>query len=191
MGFFDFLKPKSAEDKKREQFERARAETIIHEQVSQMNDFIKMSDHDDSGQDINPNGFGRFGLDKTNPIPVNGLDNIPAYMDKIRYQYVSQKNGNTTYNPVSYERTSENDGFQVGDDKPAGELMAAGVDVDNIKGTVDVYNLYSIGNKLLGKVYINGYSLKTSNNIPEGFYHRDAIPATQDAKVLLALMSKK
>ncbi|MDP4684816.1 MAG: hypothetical protein NWS40_09020, partial [Crocinitomicaceae bacterium] len=97
MGFFDFLKPKSAEDKKREQFERARAETIIHEQVSQMNDFIKMSDHDDSGQDINPNGFGRFGLDKTNPIPVNGLDNIPAYMDKIRYQYVSQKSGNTTY----------------------------------------------------------------------------------------------
>jgi hypothetical protein len=191
MGFFDFLKPKSAEEKKREQFERVRAETIIHEQVSQMNDFIKMSDHDDSGQDINPNGFGRFGLDKTNPIPVNGLDNIPAYMDKIRYQYVSQKSGNITYNPITYERTSENDGFQVGDEKPSSELMAAGVDVDNIKGTVDVYNLYSIGNKLLGKVYINGYSLKTSNKIPEGFYHRDAIPAIQDAKVLLALISKK
>jgi len=156
-----------------------------------MNDFIKMSDHDDSGQDINPNGFGRFGLDKTNPIPVNGLDNIPAYMDKIRYQYVSQKSGNITYNPITYERTSENDGFQVGDEKPSSELMAAGVDVDNIKGTVDVYNLYSIGNKLLGKVYVNGYSLKTSNKIPEGFYHRDVIPATQDAKVLLALMSKK
>jgi len=191
MGIFDFLKPKSAEEKKREQFERVRAETIIHEQVSQMNDFIKMSDHDDSGQDINPNGFGRFGLDKTNPIPVNGLDNIPAYMDKIRYQYVSQKSGNITYNPITYERTSENDGFQVGDEKPSSELMAAGVDVDNIKGTVDVYNLYSIGNKLLGKVYVNGYSLKTSNKIPEGFYHRDVIPATQDAKVLLALMSKK
>lgn len=191
MGFFDFLKPKSAEDKKREQFERARAETIIHEQVSQMNDFIKMSDHDDSGQDINPNGFGRFGLDKTNPIPVNGLDNIPAYMDKIRYQYVSQKSGNTTYNPVTYIRTTENDGFQLGDEKPSSELMAAGVDVDNIKGTVDVYNLYSIGNKLLGKVFINGYSLKTSNKVPEGFYHRDDVPATQDAKVLLALMSKK
>lgn len=190
MGLFDFLRPKSAEEKKREQLEQLKAELIIPETVSQMNDFIKMSDHDDSGKDINPNGFGRFGLDKTNPIPVNGLDNIPAYMDKIRYKYVSQKKGNTTYNPVSFIRTSDNDGLAVGDEKPVEELMAAGISVDNIKGTVDVYNLYSIGNKLLGKVYINAYSLKTSNKIPDGFYHRDEVPAIQDSKVMLALMSK-
>ena len=151
MGLFDFLKPKSEDEKRREQFERVRAEIIIKDQVSQMNDFIKMSEHDTSGLDINPNGFGRFGLDKTNPIPVNGLDNIHAYMDRIRYQYVSLKNGAKTYNPITFVRTSENDGYQVGDEKPSNELMAAAIDVNNIKGKVDVYNLYSIGNKLLGK----------------------------------------
>jgi hypothetical protein len=190
MGLFDFLKPKSAEEKQREKFERVRSEIIIKVQPSQMNDFILMSDHDDSDLDENPNGIGRFGLDKTNPIPVNGLDNLDAYMDKIRYKYVSQKNGNTTYNPIIYARTSENDSQKIGDPKPDGELMASGLNVDNIKGTIDVYNLYSIGNKLLGKIYINCYSLKTSNKIPEGFYHRDTVPATQDAKVLMAIMSK-
>ncbi len=191
MGLFDFLKPKSAEEKQREQFERVRSEISVKEQPSQMNAFILMSDHDDSGLDENPKGYGSFGFDKTNPIPINGLDNLDAYMDKIRYKYVSQKNGNTTYNPIVYLRTSENDNQQVGDPKPEGDLMASGIDVDNISGTVDVYNLYSIGNKLLGKIYINSYSLKTSNKIPEGFYHRDEIPATQDARVLLAIMSKK
>lgn len=191
MGLFNFLKPKSAEERQREKFERVRSEIIIKEQPSQMNDFILMSDHDESGLDENPNGFGRFGLDKTNPIPVNGLDNLDAYMDKIRYKYISQKSGNTTYNPIIYMRTSENDNQHIGDTKPDGELMASSIDVDNINGTIDVYNLYSIGNKLLGKIYINSYSLKTSNKIPEGFYHWDTIPATQDAKALMAIMSKK
>ena len=65
------------------------------------------------------------------------------------------------------------------------------VNADNIKGTVDVYNIYSISNRLLAKVYINSYSLKTSNKVPTGFYHRDEIPSTQDSKVLLKIMSDK
>jgi hypothetical protein len=191
VGLFDFLKPKSAEERQREKFERVRSETIIKEQPSQMNEFILMSDHDDSGLDENPNGFGRFGLDKTNSVPINGLDNLYAYMDKIRYKYVSQNNGNRTYNPIVFARTSENDNQKIGDPKAEGELLASSLNVDNIKGTIDVYNLYSIGNKLLGKIYINSYSLKTSNKIPEGFFHRDAIPATQDSKILISILSKK
>jgi hypothetical protein len=191
MTLFDFLKPKSAEKRQREKFERVRSETIIKEQPSQMNDFILMSDHDNSLLDENPNGIGRFGLDKTNPIPVNGLDNLDAYMDKIRYKYVSEKNGNTTYNPIVFMRTIENDNQMIGDPKADDELLASSLNVDNIKGIIDVYNLYSIGNKLLVKIYINSYSLKTSNKIPEGFFHRDKIPATQDAKVLMAVMLKQ
>ena len=191
MGIFDFLKPKSAEEKRHEEFERVRAEIIIREQVSQMNVFILMSEHDDSGLDENPNGIGRFGLDKTNPIPINGLDNLDAYMDKIRYKFVSQKNGNTTFNPVIYIRSSENDQQRIGDAKPEGEFIASSLTVDNVKGTIDVYNLYTIGNILLGKIFINSYSLKTSNKVPEGFYHRDLIPVTQDAKVFLTIMANK
>ena len=159
MGFFDFLKPKSAEEKKNEEFERVKAKIIIREKVSQMNDFILMSEHDDSCLDENPLGIGRFGLDKTNPIPINGLDNLDAYLDKIRYKYVSQKNGNITYYPVIYLRTSENDDQKIGDAKPDKDLMAAGLNVVNIKGTIDVYNLYTIGNTLLVNIFINSYSL--------------------------------
>lgn len=191
MGIFNFLKPKSAEERQREQFERVRSQLIIKEQPSQMNDFILMSDHDASGMDENPKGFGRFGLDKTNPIPINGLDNLEAYMDKIRYKYVSEKNGNITYNPIIFSRTIENDNQQIGDIKPDEELLASSINVDNINGVIDVYNLYSIGNKLLGKIYINSYSLKTSNKIPEGFYHWNTIPAIQDAKTLMAIMARK
>lgn len=191
MGLFDFLKPKSEEQRMKEQFDKVREEIIVRETKSLMHEFIILSDHDESGLDINPNGFGEFGLDKTNPIPINGLDNLEAYFDKLRYQYVSQKQGNTTYNPVYFLRTTENDGYQIGDAKPEHELPASGVNVDNIKGTVDVYNIYSISNRLLAKVYINSYSLKTSNKVPNGFYHRDEIPSTQDSKVLLKIMSDK
>ena len=191
MGLFDFLKPKSEEQRMKEQFDKVREQIIIRETKSLMHEFIKLSDHDESGLDINPYGFGEFGLDKTNPIPINGLDNLEAYFDKLRNQYVSQKQGNTTYNPVYFLRTKENDGYQIGDTKPEHELPASGVNVDNIKGTVDVYNIYSISNRLLAKVYINSYSLKTSNKVPNGFYHRDEIPSTQDSKVLLKIMSDK
>ena len=97
MGFFDFLKPKSAEEKKNEEFERVKAKIIIREKVSQMNDFILMSEHDDSCLDENPLGIGRFGLDKTNPIPINGLDNLDAYMDKISYIFIFLRNIFITY----------------------------------------------------------------------------------------------
>ncbi|MEY2792044.1 MAG: hypothetical protein RJA76_36 [Bacteroidota bacterium] len=190
MGFFDFLKPKSDEQRKLEEFNKVRDEITIRETKSLMQEFIQLTDHDDSLLDINPNGIGKFGLEKTNPIPINGLDNLEAYLDKLRYQYISQKQGITTYNPVTYLRTMDNDGFQIGDDKPIEDIPASGIQVDNIKGTVDVYNLYSISNKLLAKIYINSYSLVTSNAVPEGFHHRDQIPSTQDSKVLIAIMAK-
>ena len=87
MGLFDFLKSKSPEEKKAEKFNKIRLLSIVQEQRSMMQEMIITSEHDDSFLDENPNGIGEFGLDKTNPIPVNGIDNIPAYIDKLRYQY--------------------------------------------------------------------------------------------------------
>lgn len=111
-------------------------------------------------------------------------------MDKIRYKYVSEKTGNVVYNPVEYIRTTESDDCKNGSPKPTGNLIAAGAYSDNIKGVIDVYNLYSIGNQKLGKIYINSYSLKTSNIIPEGFFHRDEIPAMQDGRVLMEMVKE-
>jgi hypothetical protein len=188
MGFFDLFK--SAEVRKAERFEKIRKKIAISEQKSMMHEMILMSPHDSSLMDINPNGIGKFGLEKTNPIPVYGVDNIPAYLDKIRYKYVSEKSGNIVYNPVEYIRTTESDDSKNGSPKPTGSLIAAGASSENIKGVIDVYNLYSVGNQKLGKIYINSYSLKTSNKIPEGFFHRDEIPAMQDGRVLMELVKE-
>ena len=55
-----------------------------------MHSLITMAPHDNSLNHENPEGVGEFGLEKTNPIPVYGIDNIPAYMDKLRYEYTSK-----------------------------------------------------------------------------------------------------
>ena len=188
MGFFDLFK--SAEVRQAERFEKIRKKIKIQEQKSLIHEMIIISPHDNSFKDINPDGIGRFGLDKTNPIPVYGVDNIPAYMDKIRYKYVSEKSGNIVYNPIEYIRTTDGDDSKNGSPKPEGTSIAAGTSSDNIKGVIDVYNLYSVGNQKLGKIYINSYSLKTSNKIPDGFLHRDEIPARQDGKVLMELFTE-
>ena len=192
MGLFDFLKSKSPEEKKAEKFNKIRQLSIIHEKRSMMQEMIISSEHDDSFLDENPNGIGEFGLDKTNPIPVNGIDNIPAYIDKLRYEYTSVSgSGTKTYNPVTFQRTIDSDESLIGSSKPVNEPIAASTSVPNIKGHIDVYNLYSFGGNKLAKIYINCYSLKTSNKVPNGFVHRDSTPAIQDGKVLMELVKNR
>ena len=190
MGIFDFFKSKSQEQKRKEQFEQIRSKTTIHEHKSIMHEMIILSPHDNSCKDTHPNGIGKFGLEKTNPIPVYGIDNVAAYMDKLRYKYTSEKSGNTTYNPIIFKRTSDSDESPIGSKKTDEELPSSGTEASNIEGTIDVYNIYSIGNQKLAKIYINSYSLKTSNKIPEGFYHRDDVPVLQDARILIELVNK-
>ena len=189
MGFFNFLKSKSPEQKRTEQFERIKSKIIIREKNSVMHDMILTSPHDDSYGDVNPNGTGRFGLDKSNPIPIYGIDNINAYMDKLRYKFTSKISGNTLYNPISFLRTYDGDDAPIGAKKSESGNMASGIESSNIEGTIDVYNIYSIGNTKLSKIYINSYSLKTSGKVPDGFYHRDEIPVLQDGRVALELVS--
>ena len=187
MGIFDFLKSKTPEEKALEQKLKIRNEIKIKEKKSLMQSFILSSPHDDSKRDENPNGIGEFGLEKTNPIPVNGIDNVDAYMDKIRYEYTS-KNGTKTYNQISHVRTSDSDNTKIGSEMPKSALTTSSINCDNIKGTIDVYNLYSVGGKKLAKIYINSYSLKTSNKIPKGFIHRDKTDPAKDSAVLMYLM---
>ena len=186
MGLFDFLKSKSPEEKKAEKFNKIRELIIIKEKRSIMHDMIISSDHDDSQLDENPNGIGEFGLVKSNPIPVNGIDNIPAYIDKLRYEYTSiSGSGTKSYNAITIQRTIDSDETPIGSIKPVDEPIAASTSALNIKGHIDVYNLYSLANKKLAKIYINCYSLKTSDKVPSGFVHRDSIAAIQDTKVLM------
>lgn len=191
MGLFDFFKGKTPEQKRDEKLNKIKLLTSIKEQRSLMHDMILEGEHDYSKQDENPNGIGEFGLDKTNPIPVYGIDNIPAYMDKLRYEYISKSgSGTKTYNPVTFLRTTENDNSPIGSQMPTEEPFASSTTAPNIEGIIDVYAIYSMAGAKLAKIYINCYSLKTSDKVPNGFFHRDAIPAIMDGKLLIELMKK-
>lgn len=185
MGLFDFFKSKTPEEKKLEKFLKIREKSKIKEKKSLMHSMIVMAPHDNSLKDENPNGTGEFGLVKTNPIPVYGIDNIPSYMDKLRYEYTSKSgSGTKTYNPIIYVRSSDSDSSTIGSKKPETDPPASATSSPNISGNIDVYNIYSIGEKKLAKIYINSYSLKVSDKVPKGFFHRDDTPPMQDTKVL-------
>ncbi len=189
MGLFDFLKGKTPEQKRADKLNKIKILTSIKEKRSIMHDMILSSEHDNSMLDENPNGVGEFGLEKTNPIPVYGIDNIPAYMDKLRYEYTSKSgSGTKTYNPIVFQRTTDSDDSPIGFQKPSESPIASSSTAPNIKGLIDVYNIYTISGAKLAKIYINCYSLKTSNKVPSGFYHRDEIPITKDVKLSMELM---
>jgi hypothetical protein len=134
MGLFDFLKSKSPEEKKVAKFNEIRLLSIIQEQRSVMQEIIISSGHDDSFLDENPSGIAEFGLDKTKPIPVNGIDNIPAYIDKLRYEYTSVSGSRTkTYNPVTFQRTIDSDETLIGSIKPSNEPTSASTSTPYIK----------------------------------------------------------
>ena len=192
MGIFDWLfKSKTQAQKNAEAFEKFRKKTIIHEKKSLMHDMIVMAAHDNSMQDVNPSGTGKFGLEPSNPIPIYGIDNIPAYMDKLRYKYTSKSgSGTITYNHIDFIRTTESDNSKIGSKKPSSEGVASSTSSPNIEGHIDVYNLYSIGDEKLAKIYVACYSLKTSNKVPDGFFHRDKVPAIQDSKAMMEAMKR-
>lgn len=184
MGIFNLFKRKTQEEKNIIFLQKLRKKTIVNETKSIMHSMIVSSVHDASGLDQNPNGEGEFGLVKTNPIPVYGIDNIPAYMDKLRYEYTS-KSGKTTYNHIDFLRTTDTDQSSIGSKKPTTAPFASSTSSPNINGHIDVYNIYSIGSEKLAKIYVNCYSLNTSNKIIDGFIHRDKVPAEKDSKVLM------
>jgi hypothetical protein len=186
MGIFDIFKRKSPAERNIAFLRQLRKKTIIHESKSKMHDMIVMVGHDSSCLDENPSGEGEFGMVKSNPISVYGIDNIPAYMDKLRYKYTSTSgSGTVTFNHIDFQRTSDSDNSDVGTKKPSTDPIASATSSPNIKGNIDVYNLYSIAGEKLSKIYVNCYALKTSNKVPDGFFHRDEIPAEKDSKVLM------
>lgn len=96
--------------------------------------------------DQNTNGdemtgaYGRFGYDKTNPIPFRGYLGINEYFGKLR----------------------SNDGKEVAF-KRIGSFTS-----DNIKGLIDAYRINPSSHEEV-ILYINIYNSKTSRKAPDGF----------------------
>ena len=109
---------KSNEEKKLAFFNKLRTETAIKLKKSFMNSVIISNGYNELVNDEFVGSKGKFGYDKTNPIPINGLDNLEAYFDKIRYKYASIDDINSfSFPSISFQRTDENDVSKIGSSK--------------------------------------------------------------------------
>jgi hypothetical protein len=88
-----------------------------------------------------PQGIGRFGLDKTNPIPVYGLPSNNTYLQSLRTQ-----NGEL----LRFRRNGS-------------------IDVSNIVNLVDEYEIYNSSGDIIAILYLSSYHWKTSRKAPQGF----------------------
>jgi len=92
-------------------------------------------------EDVMPEGYGEFGLEITNPIPVYTILGNKLYLDRLR-----TVNGEKLY----YERI--------------GSMTAP-----NIPSIIDGYSIYVQGEKI-ATLYICPYNKKNSEKAPKGFY---------------------
>lgn len=88
-----------------------------------------------------PQGKGKFGFEKTNPIPVYGMPEIVVYLSKLRLNNGSkirwQSEGSTIAN--------------------------------NIKQPIEQYKIYKQNGNLITMLYFSPYHRLTSNKAPNGF----------------------
>jgi len=89
--------------------------------------------------DTIPEGFGDFGWEVTNPIPVNTIFGNIAYLARLRTNEGDK---------IAYERI--------------GSTCSK-----NIEKPIDMYEIYASGNKI-GVLYISPYHKKKSDCAPKG-----------------------
>jgi len=166
------------------QYNFIRLLTSVQELPSDMAEYILSQPHDESGLDENPDGYGRFGLDVSNPIPIHGIDNIKAYMDRLRYSPEPASKEERIFYPVTYQRTTDRLDSPIGSKLSGGRITMGATSSPNIRGKIDVFDVYSIKGRNLARLFVNCYSLVTSNKVPEGFFHRDDIAPSSDYKVI-------
>jgi hypothetical protein len=99
-----------------------------------------------TNSDVIPDGFGEFGLDVTNPIPVNSVFGSMEYLRKLRTI----------------------DG-KIVENKRTGSVMAP-----NIAELIDEYEI-SVEGQFITHIYICPYHKKNSERPPKGF-RLSAIP---------------
>lgn len=140
MGIFDFLK--SDEEKEHDE-----ATKILKKIAERKKTRTEAADEAISSKGNNNHvingqistGIGRFGLDKTNPIPVKGFTGLDYYFEKLcgpkRFSW--DRRGSTS--------------------------------VENINGYIDIYSLCNINGEDIGTLYVCLYCDETSTRIPDVF----------------------
>lgn len=126
--------------KKRSAFGREISKAI--DKRIEMDEQIERMSESGTDQDVIPWGIGEFGLEVTNPIPVNGRSGRMSYMEKIRPLNTSD---------FAWE-----------------EELPGSVRAPNIKHPIDKYVILIEGEKFV-PIYLSIYHKKTSDKAPKGF----------------------
>lgn len=90
-----------------------------------------------------PNGYGEFGLTKTNPVPVKGILANEAYLSQLR----TLKGDELRWNRLGSTRAP------------------------NIDSPIDIYRITTKNGIDMGRIYISPYQSHTSTKAPKGFIH--------------------
>ena len=90
-----------------------------------------------------PNGYGEFGLTKTNPVPVKGILANEAYLSQWR----TLKGDELRWNRLGSTRAP------------------------NIDSPIDIYRITTKNGIDMGRIYISPYQSHTSTKAPKGFIH--------------------
>ncbi|MFZ4402324.1 MAG: hypothetical protein ACOYO1_20000 [Bacteroidales bacterium] len=88
-----------------------------------------------------PQGYGEFGLEITNPVPVYGIPSNKTYLESLR---------TLDGNMLNYRRNGN-------------------VSTSNIESPIDEYEIYNKSGDVIAVLYISPYHWKTSEKVPKGF----------------------
>jgi len=194
MGIFDLFKSKTPEQKRDNLFQSLRKKLLVKEEKNKTASFLGSND---VRTDEDPNGVGEFGLVETNPIPINGINNINSYIDKLRYIHLPVEESTSSIaeilNNINNVVTKNKHNYKIIKEKYF-PVYHKGKDltlrVENVEGNISAYNLYDLNGKIKARVFFNCFCLKTSNKMPKGFIHRDDISPISDMKLWIHYLSK-
>jgi hypothetical protein len=92
--------------------------------------------------DIISQGYGEFGLEKSNPIPTFGIPSKTYYLERLR----------------------------TSDDKIVRYRRTGSIKVENIYNPVDEYELFNTNGETIAFLYFSAYHFETSKKVPYGFH---------------------
>jgi hypothetical protein len=138
MGIFDIFKRKKVEIPKSDW-----TTWMPKEYTDDLLNFIKTNSQACQSDEIQQ-GFGEYGLEKTNPIPTYGIPSNETYLQSLR-----TSNGEV----LRYRRNG-------------------GIEVDNIEKRVDEYEIYNFSGEIIAYLYLSPYHWQTSSKAPIGFYFK-------------------
>lgn len=94
--------------------------------------------------DVIPQGYGEFGLEKNNPIPVYGIPSNHIYLQSLR---------TSTGDILRFRRTGS-------------------IEVENIYNPVDEYEIFNNHGETIAFIYLSPYHWTTSQKSPFGFHFK-------------------